>query len=247
MKKIVFLSLNLVCLFCLWAPSKVSAIENWNGFNTIKMVERIAVDRGVSSETIVLLLLLPLVATLVSVFHYILGWSGYGIFMPTMIAVTLLATGILGGLFLFGVILFVSLFCNKILKKFKLHFWPARSINLIFISITVFALMAASSYFKLFNITRITIFPVLFMMLLVEEFVRTQLIRSKREANKLTLGTLFLAILGALIMNFSQIREWVFLNPDLTILLVIVINVMVGNYKGIRLMEIKRFKKAIRK
>lgn len=244
MKKLLFLILILACFLF---PLKVGAVESWNGFNTIRIVERVAVERGVSAETIALLLLLPLVATLVSVFHYVLGWSGYGIFMPTMIAVTLLATGIPGGLFLFGVILVVSLLCNKILRKFKLHFWPARSINLMFISVTVFALMAASSYFELFDITRITIFPVLFMILLVEEFVRTQLVKSKIEANKLTLGTLFLAILGAVIMSLPHIKEWVLSKPDLTILLVIVVNIVVGNYKGIRLMEIKRFKKAIRK
>ncbi len=244
MKKNIFLILTLIS-FCL--PTKVLAMENWNGFNTIRTIENLVVERGVSQETIALLLLLPLVATLVSVFHYVLGWSGYGIFMPTMIAVTLLATGIPGGLFLFGVILLVSLLCNKILKKFKLHFWPARSINLMFISITVFVLMAVSSYLNLFDVRRITIFPVLFMILLVEEFVRTQLVRSRTEANKLTLGTLFLAILGAVVMSFGQIKDWVFLNPDLTILLVIVINIVVGNYKGIRLTEIKRFKKAIRK
>lgn len=244
MKKNIFLILTLIS-FCL--PVKVLAVESWNGFNTIRIIENLVVERGVNRETIALLLLLPLVATLVSVFHYVLGWSGYGIFMPTMIAVTLLATGIPGGLFLFGVILLVSLLCNKILKKFKLHFWPARSINLMFISITVFVLMAVSSYLNLFDVRRITIFPVLFMILLVEEFVRTQLVRSRTEANKLTLGTLFLAILGAVVMSFDQIKDWVFLNPDLTILLVVVINIMVGNYKGIRLTEIKRFKKAIRK
>ena len=122
-------------------------MENWNGFNTIRTIENLVVERGVSQETIALLLLLPLVATLVSVFHYVLGWSGYGIFMPTMIAVTLLATGIPGGLFLFGVILLVSLLCNKILKKFKLHFWPARSINLMFISMASATAVSALSAF----------------------------------------------------------------------------------------------------
>lgn len=244
MKKILFL---ITILACFLSPLEVGAVESWNGFNTIRIMERVAVERGVSSETIALLLILPMVATLVSVFHYVLGWSGYGIFMPTMIAVALLATGIPGGLFLFGVILLVSLLCNRILRKFKLHFWPARSINLMFISVTVFGLMAVSSYFELFDITRITLFPILFMILLVEEFVRTQLIKSKSEANKLTLGTLFLAILGAVVMSLIQIRNWVLLNPDLTILLLIVVNIIVGNYKGIRLMEIKRFRKAIRK
>ena len=56
----------------------------WNGINSLRKAEEIAVDRGVPANTIVLLLLLPLIATLVSGLHYILGLSGYGIFMPTM-------------------------------------------------------------------------------------------------------------------------------------------------------------------
>jgi len=36
-------------------------------------------------------------------------------------------------------------------------------------------------------------------------------------------------------------------NPMVTILIVVVVNIMVGNYKGIRLTEIKRFKNAIRR
>lgn len=69
----------------------------WNVGNTIRKLETIAVDRGVAANTIVLLMLLPLIATLVSFLHYIVGLSGYGIFMPTMVAIAFLATGVLGG------------------------------------------------------------------------------------------------------------------------------------------------------
>ena len=57
---------------------------------------------GNANETISLLLLLPLVATIVSVMHYMVGVSGYGIFMPTMMAVVMMSTGIVNGLILFG-------------------------------------------------------------------------------------------------------------------------------------------------
>ena len=84
------------------------------------------------------------------------------------------------------------------------------------------------------------------MVMLAEEFVRTQLIKSRKEAVKLTLGTLTLAVVGAAIMDISWIRETVLLNPEI-VLGVVVVNVLVGNYSGIRLTEIARFKKAIRK
>lgn len=221
-------------------------VDKWNGLNTFKIVVQKALNKGVSENTIVLLLLLPLIATLVSVLHYVVGLTGYGIFMPTMIAVTFLATGIGGGLLLFGMILVISLLSNLMLKKLRIHFWPARAINLLFISIATFALMMVSTSIKIVDISQISIFPILFMIMLAEEFVRTQIVKSKNEAKKLTLGTLVLSITGAAAMSVKSIQSFVLFHPEMMILLVLAVNLIVGNYKGIRLLEINRFKKAIR-
>jgi hypothetical protein len=212
----------------------------------LRKAEELAVDRGVAANTIVLLLLLPLIATLVSVLHYVFGLSGYGIFMPTMLAVALLATGILGGVVLLAVILAMSLLSNLILKRFRLHFWPARSIGLMLISVGTFGLMVLATYVKILNVSNISIFPILFMILLTEEFVRTELAKSKNEAKKLMAGTLVLAIVGAAIMGLRTVSEAVLLHPGISLTAGILINLAVGNYTGIRLSEIGRFKKAIR-
>lgn len=220
--------------------------EKWNGINTLRVATGWAVERGVSTNTLVLLLLLPLVATLVSFLHYVAGLSGYGIFMPTMIAIAFLATGVFGGLLLFALILMISLMSNLILKKLKLHFWPARAINLMMISIGTFVLMVISSFVSWLDISKISIFPILFMILLAEEFTRTQLVKSRNEAKKLMIGTIVLAVAGAVTMNFAWIQDLVLRYPDLIVLMVLSINLLVGNYSGIRWMEISRFKKGIR-
>jgi len=216
----------------------------WNG---ISYLISEAVSKGVPENTVALLLLLPLVATLVSVIHYVIGFSGYGIFMPTMMAVALLATGIGSGLILFLVILVITLLSNLLVKKLKLHFWPARSITLLFASLGTFGVMVLTSFIKIVDVSKISIFPILFMILLTEEFVRTQLIKSKKEAVSLTAGTLVLAVVGAMIMGVDGIEGMVLKRAEIVILIVVVINVLVGRYGGIRLTEIKRFKGAIRK
>lgn len=221
-------------------------VGKWNGLNTGRKVVRLAIERGATANTIVLLLLLPLVATLVSVVHYIFGLEGYGIFMPTMIAVTFLATGVFGGLLLFALILVVSLVCRMVLKKLRLHFLTSRAINLMFISLGTFGLMMLTTFADLVNVSQISIFPILFMILLAEEFVRAQLLKSKNEAERLMTGTLVLAIAGAWLMSIQRLQELVILYPDLVVLAVVVINIWLGNYKGMRLMEIERFKGAIR-
>ena len=174
------------------------------------------------------------------------GLSGYGIFMPTMIAIAFIATGIVGGLVLFAMILVISILSSYILKRLKLHFWPARAISLLFISLGTFLLMMASSYVKLIDIRQISIFPILFMILLAEEFTRTQMVKSKGEAKKLTVGTIVLAITGAIMMNFDWLQGVVLGYPGVVVILVLVINLLVGNYTGIRLSEISRFKSGIR-
>ena len=157
--------------------------------------------------------------------------------MPTIIAVTFLSTGILGGLVLFALILTISLISNAVLKKFKLHFWPARAINLVFIGMGVLGLSLAIDAF------RANIYAVMIMILLVEEFVRTQLIKSKSEARNLTIG-LLLAYRGR-IMGIQEFK--ISLDYPVYVLLIIISNIVIGNYRGMRLTEIGRFSKAIRK
>ena len=84
--------------------------------------------------------------------------------------------------------------------------FPSGPVNLLFISVAVFGLMILTSFVNLIDISKISIFPILFMILLAEEFVRTQVVKSKSEAKNLMAGTIFLAIAGAMVMNFSSIQ-----------------------------------------
>jgi len=215
-------------------------------FNSLKYLVRVGVDRGIPASTIVLILIVPILATMIAILHYGVGLTGFGTFMPTMVAITFMATGIAGGLALFAMILLISLVVAYGLRKVRLHYWTRRSIGLLFISLGAFLLMILSSFWGGVDLTGISIFPVLIMVLLSEEFVRTQLAKSKSEAKKLTLGTLVLAILASSFMNWRWLQEMVLLNPEWTLLIVIGVNSLVGKYTGYRLLEHGRFGKAVR-
>ena len=51
-------------------------------FNPIKYAIRSAVDAGVPANTIVLLLLLPVVASVIAAARHLVGIRGFGIFLP---------------------------------------------------------------------------------------------------------------------------------------------------------------------
>jgi hypothetical protein len=239
--KALVIAILIAGIACTW-PREVGASQGGVG----QAVVNRAIERGVAANTIILLLLLPLIATMVSVVHYIGGLTGYGIFMPTMIAVTFSATGISGGLVLFGVVLVVSMLSNWWLRGFRLHFWPSRAVGLLLISLATFGVMVGTSLLRAVNISGISIFPLLFLIMLTEEFVRTQLAKSRKEAINLMIGTLVLAVGGAMLMNLRWLQEIALKFPEAVIIIVVGVNLLVGNYRGMRLMEFKRFREAIR-
>ncbi len=215
--------------------------------NFLKHSVRYAVDQGVPANTIVLILLLPLIGALVGLLQYFVSLSGFSTFMPAMIAVTFLATGIAGGLILFAVILIATLLSGKVLRRAKLYYWPRRSVTLMIVSLIAFGLLALAPSLGLLDLTQISIFPILFLILLSEEFTRVQVGKSKKSAVSLTIGTLVVSILGASLMSWEYLQRVVLLNPEISFLIVLIMNIFIGRYGGWRLSEYQRFKSILRK
>lgn len=69
----------------------------------------------------------------------------------------------------------------------------------------------------------------------------SQMFASRGEALSITFETLVLAIIGALIFGNETIQRFVILKPELTILLVAILNLAIGRYTGLRVLEYFRF------
>ncbi len=215
--------------------------------NFLKHAIRTAIKRGAPTNTIILVLLLPLVGVIVSGLYYLVGLTGFGIFMPAMISVAFLATGIVGGLILFAMILVLTLATRRILRKIKFHQRSRRAITLWVVSLGTFLLLFFAPAFHLLDLTRISIFPILFIILLSDEFVRVRTGMSPKKAINMIGGTLVISIFGALIMGWEWFQELILLNPEISSLLILLVSFSVGRYTGFRLLEYRRFKSVVRK
>ena len=47
-------------------------------------------------------------------------------------------------------------------------------------------------------------------------------------------------------MGTVEVQEWVLLNPEVAVLLILVADWVIGSYKGLRLLEVWRFRKLIK-
>jgi hypothetical protein len=215
--------------------------------NPVKYAIRAAVEAGVPANTIVLLLLLPVVAAIIAAARHIVGLRGFGIFLPAALAVTFVATGPLVGIGLFLAIVTVSVSARMILRKtkIKLQYLPRMAILLWLVVLAVLGILFAAPLIKAPQLTKVSIFPVLILALLAEDFTRVQLGKSAETAINLTSETLVLALVSYVFLTLTPLQEFALANPEILLIAVLVFNLILGKYVGLRLLELWRFRKLI--
>jgi hypothetical protein len=115
------------------------------------------------------------------------------------------------------------------------------AILLWFISLGIFGIIFISPSLNLKDLTTVSIFPILFMILLVENFIEVQAGRSMKEAIGMTLETILIAVGCFLLMSWRWLQSFVLLNPEISVVGILLLNIFVGRYTGFRLLEYKRF------
>ncbi len=215
--------------------------------NPLKYAIRAAVSAGVPPNTLVLLLLLPVIAALIAGFRHLVGIRGFGIFLPAALSVVFVATGPVVGIGIFLVIVTVSTTTRIVLRKLriKLQYLPRMALILLFVVLGVLGVLFAAPLINRPDIANVSIFPVLILVLLAEDFSRVQLGKSAKTAVNLTTETLILALVSYIFLTTKRVQEYALLNPEMLILLVAVFNFFMGKYVGLRLREFWKFRKLI--
>lgn len=212
----------------------------WDNFMRYSIFQ--AVKQGVPVNTIVLILLFPLVVTLVVVSRHLVGLRGLGILTPSLLAVAFVATGITSGVILFAMILVVATLGRVILRKLKLQYLPRMALLLWFVSLGVFVTFAISSRLDLGGLAGVGIFPILILMLLAETFIDVQVGRSNREAMSLIVSTFGVAFVTSLIIAMESVQRALLLYPEIIFFGVGVFDIYMGKYVGLRVVEFLQFR-----
>jgi len=216
-------------------PSELS----WNNF--LQHSIRKAVAGGVPANVIVLVLLFPVAATLIAASRHIVGLKGFGIYIPTVLSVAFVSTGILPGLIIFVAISLTTLLTNKIFKKTKLPYLPRTALMLWTISIGIFALLMLAPILNLTNLMSVNIFPVLILVLLSENFLDAQARSKESHAIGLTIETIVLAIISSWLLNWDLLQKLALREPELLLVVTALVSIAIGKFSGLRVSERLRF------
>lgn len=217
--------------------------------NPIKHAVRAALKFGVPLDTIVLLLLLPLVASVIAAARHLVGVQGFGILLPAALALVFVAVGPVVGIGLFLIIVAMATGIRMLLRKLKisLQYLPRMALILWSVVLGIFVMFLVIPLFTSPpDISDISIFPLIILVLLAEDFTRVQLGKSVRVAVGLTSETIILALVSFIILILPQVEAFALFNPELLLISVAVFDFFLGKYAGLRLLELWRFRKLIR-
>ena len=205
-------------------------------------------EQGVPIQTVTLLLMLPIVATLVAFFRQVVGIKAFGIYTPSIITFALLAfdpNGLKYGIAIFVSVILVGMVTRLALKRFRLLYLPRVAITLSIISLAILIILVIGGIYNRTGLAAISIFPLLIMITLAEKFVATQIEKGSRVAFLLAIETLIISVVGYYLVSWDVLTTLLLSYPWI-VLLTFLINFSLGKWTGLRVTEYFRFRKIFR-
>jgi len=206
------------------------------------------IEQGVPIQTVLMLLMLPLVATLVAFFRQVIGIKAFGIYTPSIVTFALIAfdpNGIKYGIAIFISIILVGMISRFILKKFRLLYLPRVAITLSIVSLAILLILVVGGMYHRTGLASVSIFPLLIMITLTEKFISTQIEKGSKVAFILALETLIISIVGYSLISWQALTNLLLTYPWI-VFFTFAINFSLGKWSGLRITEYFRFRKIAR-
>ena len=230
---------------------KFSRVDN-EDLETIHNYEKVKVDTmikvsesNIPLETLKLILILPFAATIVAIFRNIIGLQTYGVFGPAIMSIAFLSSGLIIGLILFGILLITGVFVRKYIERLNLMLVPRLAVLLTLCCIIIAALITIGIKTGNQSLATITVFPLIIMSIIIENFMKTTVEKGIKDALKISLSTLFVALICFIVISQSTLQAVVMTHPEI-LFLVVGFNLLLGRWKGLRMVEYFRFSRLMK-
>ncbi len=220
-----------------------SSLSKWM---VVSSVVNYALFRGVPLATVTMILMIPLIALLLAVARQVVGIKAFGIYVPALITIAFLESGLRYGTIVFLIILAVGTIGRLLLKNVRILYLPRMAIILSLVSLGMLLVMYLAAYFDVIGLKTLSIVPLLTMTILTEKFVSAQIRYGFGAALKLTVETFILSAICYLLVSWQTLEVFVISYPEL-ILLTIPLLIALGRWSGLRLGEYWRFRRLLGK
>lgn len=235
--------------------AKSGKLRPWN---FMSYFVNVLINKGIPDNTIALLLLLPVIATVVAFMRQVIGVTTFGIYTPTIITLSFLIIGIHAGLLTLLAAIGIGVLAKPLLKRGRMLFIPKMAIMLTVVAFTLLLILISGIYLGLFNaqFLSIAIFPMLILSTLVEKFISAKTESDFSSATVIMGETLLVSViayfiaggeidLGIVSFKFEFVKGMMLTYPEI-IFLLLIIDIFLGRWSGLRVLERIRFREILR-
>ena len=199
-----------------------------------------AVRAQVPLQALTLILVLPVIAAIIVVVRTVIGVETFGTFSPVIVSLAFLATGLQWGAAIFAVIVGVGAFVRALLQHVRLQLVARLAILIAVVAGVMAGLTVIGASFGIGALMNVSIFPMVIMSNVIENFTTSQAEFGTREAVRLTVNTLGLAAVCYLAIEPTGLQSLLLTFPEL-LLVAIAVDIGLGKWRGLRLLEYLRF------
>lgn len=221
--------------------ASTAGVRPWNLLSTLVNA---MLTRGISSDAVLLLLALPVIATILAFLKQIVGITTFGLYTPSIVALSFLTLGWPVGILFLCCILATGYGARSLMRRWRLLYIPKVAIILTVVSLTLLLLLGAAVFWGM-TITRDTIFILLIMSTLSESFLN---LKTEEGWNAAILGifeTVVASLLCVFLLQWPLLQSILLAYPEL-LLLTLPVNVFLGRWTGLRVLEYFRFREVFK-
>jgi PKD repeat protein len=199
------------------------------------------INHGVPSNTVRLVLVLSVIVTVVSFMKQVIGLDTLGVYTPSMLAISFIALDVWFGLFILLAILLISLITRRFIKRYRMMYIPRMSFVMIVVSLLILVLLMLGTFFNVTQIIAISIFPMFLLISVVERCISLVGDKGLKTASGIMVEVIIVSLIAYLVADSAYVRTMVLAYPEIVFAL-LVVNVFLGRWKGLRIVEYVRFR-----
>ena len=204
-----------------------------------------AIEAGVSLPALNAILVLPVIAFFLVIGRNLIGLETFGFFAPMLLALAFLSTGLGWGLLIFGAIIGIGGGLRVALQGLRLHLVARVAILIAVVALSMAGLTLVGARLGIGALLQVGIFPTVILANMIENFSNTQLERGTREALRLSANTLLVALVSYGCIENTDLRPLLLAFPELLVG-IIGLELVIGCWRGMRLVEYVRFARVLR-
>lgn len=224
---------------------EITGVQELRVWNFMSIMVNFMVERGVPTNSLLLILMLPVIVTIVAFLKQVIGLTTMGVYTPSIITLSFVALDIKFGLAVFVLIILFGTLSRLFLRRYRLLYIPRMAIVLTLMSFIILLILLAGAYFHISQLVSISIFPMLIISTMVEKFVNVQVERGLKEAFVMIGSTLFVSIVAYTVVEWSLFKTLILGYPEL-IFIFLLIDIFLARWPGLRLLEYIRFREIFR-